>query len=530
MLDRSRVGVFAFACLAATALTLPAQGQQTSPATPSQQPGFTLRTTTRIVLTDVTVTDHKGNPVHGLKESDFHIFDNGKPQDTVSFEEHRTAPVAFVPRVSTAAGIYSNNFLLHLPPVLNIVVIDTTNLEIVDQMYLNYELNRFIKQLPPDEPLAIYWRTGPASILLQNFTSDRSLLLAAVHKALPHFPPTGREYYSDFGTLYKIAIDFGQFPGRKNILWFSGGSTLFLRPDPTEFVNQSAARPLYDMLESSRIAIYPVDARGLTVTEGYRIWAQHALMNDIADATGGHAFYNNNGLDKVTDHWLDNSGNFYTLTYSPSEFRLDNKWHKVKIKLDTDGATYNLSYRRGYYADGSSGTVQKPEGRRKLLLSDGQTIKEPDLRSVPIIFQVSVQPLAETPSAVTAIAANTPGTMAPLPHKRGFVPMAIHYAVPAGSLTTTTVNGKPQIVVGAAVVSVNEDGSNLAHLADKFTLGLNADKLPFPPSLLIPLTQEINLRKGENYLYLAVWDMTSGRLGTLQIPLHVAAPHKVHEH
>jgi hypothetical protein len=32
------------------------------------------------------------------------------------------------------------------------------------------------------------------------------------------------------------------------------------------------------------------------------------------------------------------------------------------------------------------------------------------------------------------------------------------------------------------------------------------------------------LTKNDEYLYLAVWDMTSGRLGTLQLPLKVLRP------
>jgi hypothetical protein len=43
-----------------------------------------------------------------------------------------------------------------------------------------------------------------------------------------------------------------------------------------------------------------------------------------------------------------------------------------------------------------------------------------------------------------------------------------------------------------------------------------------------PLTfdQRFNLKKEDQYLYLALWDMTSGRLGTLQVPLKVPKPEK----
>ena len=59
-----------------------------TPGSSSQAP-YTLQVRTRVVLTDVTVTDNHGNPVTGLKENEFRILDNGKPQKLESFEEHR---------------------------------------------------------------------------------------------------------------------------------------------------------------------------------------------------------------------------------------------------------------------------------------------------------------------------------------------------------------------------------------------------------------------------------------------------------
>jgi len=509
-----------------------AQTSTSAPSQQSQKPTFTFRTTTRIVLTDVTVTDAKGNPVHGLKESDFHILDNGKPQRVLSFTEHKTAPVTSMPRVTTAPGVYSNSFLEHLPPVLNIMVIDTTNMEFVDQMYLRYKLDQFIKQLPQGEPLAIYLNTGPHSLLLQNFTSDRTLLLNAIHEAIPRFPPTGREYYSDLSTLYKVAVSFDEYPGRKNILWFTGGSTLFLNDDPRALgglpqEDPADERAIYDILQTGRIAVYPVDARGLQVVFGdasfINLTSQHGLMNDAAQATGGHAYYNNNGLDLIAEHWLHDSGDFYTLTYSPSDFAMNNKWHKVRIQLNHNGPKYFLSYRRGYFADGSI-TEKHPSNKwRTQLLADGGAVERRDLRRKPIIFQVEIKPASEISSG--PIVAGVSPSVKP---KRGTIPYAIHYELPARSFTTKVVNGKTEMEFGIGVIAFKGDGSKDAGLASRITLAVSPDKLRQNPDFKIPVDQRINLHKGQSYLYLATWDMNSGRLGTLQVPLHVAAPHRPH--
>ena len=45
--------------------------QETTPQSPPLSTAPTLRVTSRETIVDVTVTDDKGNPVHGLKQKDF---------------------------------------------------------------------------------------------------------------------------------------------------------------------------------------------------------------------------------------------------------------------------------------------------------------------------------------------------------------------------------------------------------------------------------------------------------------------------
>ena len=192
----SRGVIAALCCCITTALftlsPLPSCAQQ-QPAPSSQQPAYTLHSSTRIVLTDVTVKDRAGHIIHGLPASAFHVFDNNQPQTISTFEEHNNAPTAIAAQPVSTPNTYSNEFLRHLPPVLNIVVLDTTSLGLTQQMYLAYEFNNFLKTLPPDLPLALYARVGETPVLVQDFTSDHALLLAASAKVMPHLPPPGRD-------------------------------------------------------------------------------------------------------------------------------------------------------------------------------------------------------------------------------------------------------------------------------------------------------------------------------------------------
>jgi hypothetical protein len=51
--------------------------------------------------------------------------------------------------------------------------------------------------------------------------------------------------------MRQIAIYLGQISGRKNVIWFSGGSSLFLRRDADNvaFENNAQWRNLYNELE-----------------------------------------------------------------------------------------------------------------------------------------------------------------------------------------------------------------------------------------------------------------------------------------
>ena len=55
-------------------------------------------------------------------------------------------------------------------------------------------------------------------------------------------------------------------------------------------------------------------------------------MSDIAAATGGRAYYNNNGLSQIASEIVSDDASYYTLTYSPDNLHLDKKWHKLKVK------------------------------------------------------------------------------------------------------------------------------------------------------------------------------------------------------
>lgn len=494
----------------------PAERQPLS-STDSQQPGFTLHTDVRIVLTDVTVTDKAGHLVHGLPASAFHVTLDKDPRPLLSFEEHNIAPTAIAATPVADDNTYSNEFLLHLPPVLNIVVLDTSNLGITQQMYLAYEFNNFLKQLPADQPLAIYGRTGEHLVLVQNFTADHALLKKAADKIMPHLP-VAHDPPSDSALLFDLAQQLTQIPGRKNVMWFSGGSGIVSALDPSVFEDPNTLRMVYDQLEAARIAVYPIDARGLPVSTNPVINQQHFQMNDTAQTTGGQAFYGQNFLKNIAQKVLAQDTSFYTLTFSPKDFTPDNKWHKVHITVEPSG--YNLSYRQGYFADGNNlapPIETKPDRHRGLLLTGGKVVDTPaNIRSAPIIFTASVD---SSPQSSTDAFGNSDFTMLhpPAPPKPGHVAYFVRYMIPSGVFLPQMIDGHLHIAFDIAAIALNQAGENAGENGQRVRLTFMNDNSTTP----ICVEQQVDLRKGDDYLFLAVWDTATGRLGTIQVPVTV---------
>ena len=472
------------------------------------------------MLTDVIVTDAQGNPVQGLDRSAFRVYEDGKPQVIASFAEHTGAEVAPAAATSTP-GVFSNAFLQHPPPAFDVLLLDVTTLRIEDQMYLAEQLSKFLASLPADRLLAVYLCAGESVVLLQDFTTDRGLLRSALYKSIPHLQAPGSAYASELSTLIQMVNYLRPYPGRKNLIWFSGGSNMALMADASHLPPMVNMRPIYDALEAGRIAVYPVDGRGLTVGGGMAQGFQHLMMGDTAEATGGRAFYNNNGLREIATKIVNSGEDFYTLTYSPHEAKYDNKWRKVKVEVE-DGK-YQLSYRRGYYDDGSRDAPRSGDGRRVLLADNTAAVRRPDPLQPPIVFSASVQPWGtEVTGAATPVAAGL-AVRAPKKHE---VAYDVHYTLPAADFAALSKDGRERVRLGTAVLGINRVGSHVAQEVQNLSVGLNAEALRAHPEGVIAFDERVNLPQGDAFLYLLVWDLTTGRYGMVQAPVTVAKSNK----
>jgi VWFA-related protein len=591
--------------LAALCLSSAALAQQ--PPTPGA-PTTVLQTGTQLVVLDVVVQDKSGNPIKDLTRDDFHITENKAPQQLRNFDEHTDTdhPVPGPQLPPLPPGTFTD--YTPVPPngTLNILLLDALNTPMTDQSYVRYELQQYVKHAPPGTRIAIF---GLASrlILLQGFTSDPQTLKDVVdHKLIPRSSnllddPTGTN--SDHQNLSDLAgtsqssgppslantnpatllaanlqqfeaetaamqtqlrlqytLDafnslghyLAAFPGRKNLIWFSGSFPLNILPDPSlanpftiQQLNQEEFRETSNLLSKAQVAVYPVDARGLmpppmfSAANSGRSFAgnpqkfnsalnkfsnnqaaEHTTMNVLATDTGGQAFYNTNDLADAVAKAINAGSNYYTLAYSPTNRKQDGGYREIRVTLSASAAArgLQLAYRHGYYADDAAHT---PETATTAAPTTDAYARAAMSRGAPqpqdLLFKVRVLP-ASTTTETAAVPSNTldPSVSPKGPFRRYDVDIV---ALPSELTLTPQPNGLRSGKVEFLVFVFDLDGRLLTSDGKAISLNLTPETYTRTTHSALNTHLEISVpTRQDTFLRIGVHDIPSNHFGVVEIP------------
>jgi VWFA-related protein len=260
-----------------------------SPTPPGAQsnPLPVFHATSRLVLLDVIVTDHHGHFVPGLQARDIAVLEDHKPQTISSFTLN-TAPASpeTHPPIELPPHQYTN-FSFSKPggdPPVTVVLLDMLNTSVIDQAYARTQMVRFLENLPPDRPVALFVLTSELR-MIQGFSGDSGTIVAAAKNLLryqsqllsPEIQPesitatgpidrgTARMGQSlrltsqslnqairnanvaqdSFQELQRMKLTLGAlgalaqavsgYPGRKNLIWLSADFPIAFGPDFARF-------------------------------------------------------------------------------------------------------------------------------------------------------------------------------------------------------------------------------------------------------------------------------------------------------
>jgi VWFA-related protein len=353
-----------------------------TPANPNtQQPeagGLVIHQSVRRVIVDVVVSDSNGKPVSGLTADDFSIAEDGKSQRIRSFDVHDFDLISeSLPK--RPASLPPNTFV-NVPSgpergPLYVLLLDILDMSVDDQPVAREQVMKFIRSKPLGTRFAIFVLSD-GLYLVQGFTEDRNALADAVNPKNPraHIPriflyaDNFQAYYSATRALIGIAKFLADLPGHKNVIWLSASFQSAILPSSDATVEGLSAseeiKEMTDTLARGQIAVYPVDVRGVVVThvsthpsamgmvtdsDSTALNASYLTEREIADATGGRAFYSTNDVAGALTEATETGGHYYTLTYSPSNQKYDGRLRHIHVELAKRG--YHLAYRRSYYGN-----------------------------------------------------------------------------------------------------------------------------------------------------------------------------------
>lgn len=195
---------------------------------------------------------------------------------------------------------------------------------------------------------------------------EQTALLAVRAEASRQLSMGGQESRLSLLTLKDVVRRISVMPGQRSIVLVSPG---FLTPEGDMLTDYME---VVDRALHSDVTISSLDARGLyTVIPGSDIskdqsinpaaaaveveyqtasaQAEGDILSDLANATGGAFFHNNNDLDEGFKRVSATPEYFYTLGFSPQNLKLDGSYHKLKVSLKKS-AGLTLQSRSGYYA------------------------------------------------------------------------------------------------------------------------------------------------------------------------------------
>jgi len=546
----------------------------------------TFTTETNLVQVPVIVTERSGQHLSGLQQGDFTIRDEGQVMKIVSFEEIKTIPS----RVTKPGqpGVYTNT-LDTAPRGMTIIILDQVNTPFLDQATARRQLLKFLADhVGLNEPVALILLGRRGVRVVHDFTTDPAILVAALKRvsgrsdnlaltgentqvslgpgdimtyevnALDQFYNGTDGRYGVFAitqaieitlsALMHVAQTFEGVPGRKSVIWATGGFPFTLTtsgelaslryyttgatradyggataggalPDgslpPLPESNSTtsddlfaAVRPQFQRtmvaLNRANIAIYPIDARGLVayssaatsrvrINDVYGTEAQtHSTMNDIAAVTGGKAYYNSNDIAGAFADAANESRQYYLLSYYAAKEKKPG-WHKLKVNVNRPNT----------------------EVRARVGYMSGVAAKKPE-----VLKNMEIRAALASPLDYTALPLQVRWTGQPSTAEAGKKKVPFEVIV-SGKETTIDKSNKNRIDLQFVVVARDPQGGAAAQLGQQVETNLPEAAVPQAVSEGLNYAQALNLAPGTYQVVFVVRDNLSGRVGSVNVPLSV---------
>jgi len=292
-------------------------------------PDYSLKVNVPLVNVDVLVTTKSGQAIPGLKKDHFRILEDGVPQTVTNFSVTQ-APITAVLLTEFA----STNYVF-----------------MIQALQASYA---FANTLKKDDWVAVEYYDMKPHVLV-DFTQDKRAIYGALNQLrIPGFAETNL-----FDALYDTLDRLDRVEGKKYIILVTTGIDTFSKLNLDQIMKKIKA--------TKDVTIFPISV-GFIVREYcevHRCGYTHGVgipvsnmdylqgdneMKTFAAMTGGRAYFPRfeGELPELFGDITRDIRNEYSLSYSPTNTKLDGTYRKLKVQIVApDGGPLKIKDQKG---------------------------------------------------------------------------------------------------------------------------------------------------------------------------------------
>jgi Ca-activated chloride channel homolog len=311
-----------------------------------QKSQTTIPVTVNLVDVLFTVLDRRNKLVADLEKQDFKVLDDKIPQDIRYFSKQSDLPLRIGMLMDTSNSIRdrlkfeqdaANNFLFSV---------------------LRRNKDEAFVMTFDDEPQVIQGFTGDNGLLRDHILRTRAGGGTAVYDAI---------YVACKNQLSHPPRPPGDQPDvvRRVMILISDGDdnlSTHTRAEAIEMAQRTSV-VIYTISTSTQWITLDDPGKEKSGNRKYHLTEGDKILQDLADETGGRAFYpyHVDDLDQSFQDIGEELRNQYSIAYNPANHALDGRYHKITIDVP-EHKGYQVRARRGYYARVSGDVNVRPAG------------------------------------------------------------------------------------------------------------------------------------------------------------------------
>jgi Ca-activated chloride channel family protein len=272
-----------------------------------------LRVDVKLVNVFVNVTDKNGAIVGGLTRDDFHVTEDGRPQQIAVFERQSELPLNLTLAIDTSGSVKK------------------------DMAEEADAAHRFVHAIlrPQDQMSLLQFATDVKE--LSPFTNK----VAQIDRGLG-------QLHADYATALYDAILLGS----ERLGGKDGRRVLVLVSDGGDTAKSTTYPQALESALRNEVMIYSIIDVPIAASAGRDLGGEHALIT-LAEQTGGKSFYvSDGGLDQAFARVSDDLRTQYLIGYYPHNQEPGRQFHRLIVTVPRAATeSFNIRHKTGYYGD-----------------------------------------------------------------------------------------------------------------------------------------------------------------------------------